>query len=96
MGFKFTDSLKLSVGVRYTSDEKKGNVKGLVVETGDRFSPNDPRANVTIEALCRAPDGTVVRTPTVAGRGHLPRAEQVDLRRRRGLPDELLARSGAR
>jgi iron complex outermembrane receptor protein len=64
VGFKFTDSLKLNVGVRYTSDEKKGNVSGLVVETGDRFSPNDPRANVTIEALCRAPDGTIIRTPT--------------------------------
>ena len=64
VGFKFTDSLKLSVGVRYTSDDKSGTVSGLVVETGDRFSPNDPRANVTIEALCRAPDGTIIRTPT--------------------------------
>ena len=64
IGFKFTEGLKLSVGVRYTSDEKEGNVSGLVVETGDRFSPNDPRANVTIEALCRAPDGTIIRTPT--------------------------------
>ena len=35
-----------------------------MVETGDRFSPNDPRPNVTIEALCRAPDGTIIRTPT--------------------------------
>ena len=60
LAFKFTDSLKLSVGLRYTSDEKKGNVEGVVVETGDRFNPNDPRANVTIESLCRAPDGSVV------------------------------------
>ena len=64
VGFKFTDSLKLNVGVRYTSDDKSGTVSGLVVETGDRFSPNDPRANVTIETLCRAPDGTIIRTPT--------------------------------
>ena len=35
-----------------------------MVETGDRFDPADPRANVTIEALCRAPDGTIIRTPT--------------------------------
>jgi iron complex outermembrane receptor protein len=60
LAFKFTDTLKLSVGARWTSDEKKGNVKGVVVETGDRFSPNDPRANVTIESLCRAPDGSLV------------------------------------
>ncbi len=64
VGFKFTDTLKLNVGLRYTSDEKTGTVSGLVVETGDRFSPNDPRANVTIEALCRAPDGTIIRTAT--------------------------------
>jgi iron complex outermembrane recepter protein len=64
VGFKFTDAIKLSVGLRYTSDDKSGTVSGTVVETGDRFSPNDPRANVTIETLCRAPDGTIIRTPT--------------------------------
>jgi iron complex outermembrane recepter protein len=64
LGFKFTEALKLSVGLRYTQDEKEGTVQGFVVETGDRFSPNDPRANVTIEALCRAPDGTIIRTPS--------------------------------
>jgi iron complex outermembrane receptor protein len=58
LGFKFTDDLKLSVGLRYTNDKKEGNVKGVVVETGDRFSPNDPRANVTIQSLCQRPDGT--------------------------------------
>jgi len=64
LGFKFTDTLKLSVGARWTQDEKKGNVRGLVVATGDRFSPNDPRANVTIESICRRPDGTPVTTPS--------------------------------
>lgn len=64
VGFKFTEALKFSVGVRYTNDKKEGTVSGFVVETGDRFSPNDPRANVTIESLCRAPDGTIIRTPT--------------------------------
>jgi iron complex outermembrane receptor protein len=64
VGFKFTDAVKLSVGVRYTDDKKEGEVSGFVVATGDRFSPNDPRANVTIDALCRAPDGTIIRTPT--------------------------------
>lgn len=60
LGFEFTEALKLSVGVRYTQDKKSGNVSGFVVATGDRFSPNDPRANVTIESLCRRPDGTFV------------------------------------
>jgi iron complex outermembrane receptor protein len=64
LGFKITEALKFSVGLRYTQDEKEGTVQGAVIETGDRFSPNDPRANVTIEALCRAPDGTIIRTPT--------------------------------
>ena len=65
VGFKFTDALKLSVGVRYTSDEKKGDVSGFVVATGDRFNPNDPRPNVTIEGLCRTPTGGIV-SPTPA------------------------------
>jgi iron complex outermembrane receptor protein len=63
LGFKFTDSLKLSVGLRQTWDKKEGNVTGLVVETGDRFNPNDPRAVVAMESLCRSPAGAVVPVP---------------------------------
>jgi iron complex outermembrane receptor protein len=63
LGFKFTDSLKLSVGLRQTWDKKEGNVQGLVVETGDRFNPNDPRAVVQMETLCRSPAGAVVTVP---------------------------------
>jgi iron complex outermembrane receptor protein len=65
IGFKFTEALKLSVGVRYTQDKKEGDVSGFVVATGDRFNPNDPRPNVTIEGLCRRPDNSVV-SPTPA------------------------------
>ncbi|NBU24348.1 MAG: TonB-dependent receptor [Gammaproteobacteria bacterium] len=65
LGFKFTDTLKLSAGLRYTQDKKSGTVVGTVVATGDRFNPNDPRPNVTIEGLCRRPDNTVV-SPTPA------------------------------
>jgi iron complex outermembrane receptor protein len=65
IGFKFTDTIKLSVGARYTNDKKEGRVSGLVVATGDRFAPTDPRPNVTIEGLCRTPAGAVV-TPTPA------------------------------
>ena len=64
LGFKITEAFKLSAGVRYTRDEKEGDISALVVETGDRFNPNDPRANVTIESVCRAPDGTIIRTAT--------------------------------
>jgi iron complex outermembrane receptor protein len=64
-GWKFTDTVKLNVGVRWTQDDKSGNAQGLVVATGDRFAPNDPRPNVTIEGLCRRPDNTVV-SPTPA------------------------------
>lgn len=65
LGYKLTETVKISAGLRYTQDKKSGSVQGIVVETGDRFSPNDPRPNVTIEGLCRRPDGTVV-SPTPA------------------------------
>ena len=65
VGFRFTEAVKLSVGARYTQDKKSGDVSGFVVATGDRFSPNDPRPNVTIEGLCRTPAGAVV-SPTPA------------------------------
>jgi iron complex outermembrane receptor protein len=63
LGFKLTDSLKLSVGLRQTWDKKEGNVEGVVVEAGDRFNPNDPRAVVAMESLCRSPAGDVVPVP---------------------------------
>lgn len=65
LGWKLTETVKISAGLRHTSDKKSGVVQGIVVETGDRFSPNDPRPNVTIEGLCRRPDGSVV-SPTPA------------------------------
>jgi iron complex outermembrane recepter protein len=65
VGWKFTDALKLSVGVRWTQDKKEGNVDAFVVRTGDRFAPTDPRPVVTIEGLCRRPDNSIV-SPTPA------------------------------
>jgi iron complex outermembrane recepter protein len=44
LGFKFTERLKFSAGVRYTHDKKEGNVSGFAVATGDRFNPNDAAA----------------------------------------------------
>ena len=60
LGYKFTDALKLTVGLRQTWDKKRGNVTGLAVATGDRFNPNDPQALTPLESLCRTPDGAVV------------------------------------
>jgi len=42
VGFKFTDTLKLEAGVRYTHDKKDGTQTGIAVATGDRFVPTDP------------------------------------------------------
>ena len=44
LGYKFTDRVKLSVGVRYTKDEKSGRVSALSAATGDRFNPAEPTA----------------------------------------------------
>ncbi len=42
LGWRFSEQLKLNVGVRWTSDKKEGNVTGTAVRTGDRFNPADP------------------------------------------------------
>jgi iron complex outermembrane receptor protein len=63
LGFKFTDTLRLNVGLRQTWDKKKGTSRGVVVATGDRFNPNDPIAIVTLVTVCRSPAGDVVPVP---------------------------------
>lgn len=42
IGFQFNDAWKLTVGGRYTKDDKKGHIDGIIVDTGDRFTPDDP------------------------------------------------------
>jgi len=41
LGYKFTDTLKLEAGVRYTTDKKSGNQVGVAVALGDRLKPTD-------------------------------------------------------
>lgn len=65
LAYRIRPGLKLSLGVRQSEDDKRGTVSGLVVATGDRFSPTDPRAATTMESLCRRPDGSAVQ-PTPA------------------------------
>lgn len=40
VGFDITDQLKLTIGGRYTQDEKDGTVQGLSTSTGDFFNPD--------------------------------------------------------
>lgn len=42
LGYRFSEQFRVVGGVRYSRDEKRGVVRGLALETGDRFTPNDP------------------------------------------------------
>ena len=41
LGYKITDTLKLEVGARYTTDRKGGSQRGIIVATGDKIHPLD-------------------------------------------------------
>ena len=41
LGYRFNDAWKLTVGGRYTKDDKSGFIRGIQVATGDRFTPDD-------------------------------------------------------
>lgn len=43
LGYRFSDAWKLTLGGRYTEDDKGGDVDGIQVATGDRFNPADTR-----------------------------------------------------
>lgn len=60
LGYRFTDALKLTVGLRQTWDRKTGFVTGLAVATGDRFNPNDPQALTPLQSVCLTPTGALV------------------------------------
>jgi len=42
LGYRFNEAWRVSVGGRYTKDDKSGYVQGIQVATGDRFHPDDP------------------------------------------------------
>jgi iron complex outermembrane receptor protein len=44
LGYRFSQQWKLSGGLRWTRDDKKGRISGLSVRTGDKFNPTDPVA----------------------------------------------------
>ena len=66
IGFKITDDLKFTLGGRYTEDEITGRVTGIAVETGDKFSPDDP---TPITPLTGEPDGMGGVIPFAEGSG---------------------------
>ena len=41
LGWQLADTLKVKVGLRWTSDKKGGDNEGVQVLTGDRFNPDD-------------------------------------------------------
>jgi len=57
VGYQFTDNLKLTAGTRYTKDEKKGEVQGLSIATGDRFNPADTKGLTPLGAAYAAGTG---------------------------------------
>ena len=65
VGIKFTDTLKLEAGIRYTHDDKSGNVTGTAIATGDRFHPDDAAALTPLQSTFRK--GTGFATPYEAG-----------------------------
>lgn len=42
IGYRFSEKFKASIGARWTSDDKGGDIVGIAVATGDRFNPADP------------------------------------------------------
>lgn len=42
LGYRFSEAFRVVAGLRYSRDEKSGTVQGLALETGDKFTPDDP------------------------------------------------------
>jgi len=41
VGWQLSDTFKVKAGLRWTSDKKQGDIRGVQVLTGDRFNPDD-------------------------------------------------------
>lgn len=66
LGYQIADPLKLTVGVRYTKDDISGDITGVAVETGDKFTPADP---IPLVPLTGEPDGAGGIIPYPEGGG---------------------------
>lgn len=59
LGYRFSPQFHVVAGLRYSHDRKSGRVRGLAVETGDRFTPNDPVASTPLSSVYREGAGFV-------------------------------------
>lgn len=50
LGYRFSEQFRIVGGLRYSHDKKSGTVTGLALETGDKFSPNDPVPSSPLDA----------------------------------------------
>lgn len=64
IGWRFTDTLKLNLGVRWTSDKKEGNMQGIAVALGDRFNPADTTPLTPLSEPYSTPYGNTWRKTT--------------------------------
>ncbi len=67
VGFRILDSLKLTLGGRYTEDEVDGHVDAVANVLGDKFSPGDM---IPIVPLTGEPDGMGGLIPYGQGEGY--------------------------
>jgi iron complex outermembrane receptor protein len=64
IGWRFTDALKLNLGVRWTSDKKEGNMQGIPVRLGDRFNPADTVPLTPLTVAYNTPYGNTWKKTT--------------------------------
>lgn len=57
VGFTITDQLKLTIGGRYTEDDKDGDVTGVSNKTGDFFNPDSTVALTPLSAVYSVGEG---------------------------------------
>lgn len=51
LGYRFSPKFRIVGGLRYTHDSKNGAVTGRSIETGDKFTPNDPVASTPLSSI---------------------------------------------
>ena len=61
LAYRFSEMFKITAGVRYSKDTKKGFVTGRAIEGGDRFNPNDQVALTPLASTFR--EGQSYATP---------------------------------
>lgn len=61
LGYRFTEQFRVVGGLRYSRDRKSGIVVGQSIETGDRFTPNDPIPASPLSATFREGGGYTAR-----------------------------------